>query len=162
MKQFWIIFSLVYAAFLLETSLFNSLGAWAKPEILTLLVVFLTLYLGIRQGIIAAVLAGFWRDGLSLQPWGFYTIAYVSVAYAIIYVRQFIYQPGSRLSRVVMAFFGVVIAFSVQGVLLSRQLDFGLDEMIVDVVAWPLLLTVLISTWLFAQLKIFCEFVRLK
>ncbi len=162
MKQVLTVIFVVYVFFLLELALYNNFGAWGKPELLVLAVVFFTLFLGIRLGIVTALVAGFLREGVAVVPLGTYFLIYLSVAYAITYVRRFLYQPGSRFSRAVMAFFATVIAFLVQMILSSTRRDYPILELVADVLTVQLITTVVAATFVFTFLKRLSEFLRLK
>ncbi len=162
MKQVLTVLAVVYIFFLLELALYNNFGAWGKPELLILAVVFFTLFLGIRLGIITAIFAGLLREGVGVVPLGMYLLIYLSVAYSITYVRRFLYQPGSRFSRAVMAFFGTTIAFIVHVILSSINHDYSLVELMVDVFAAQFITTVIAATFVFAHLKNLSEYLRLK
>lgn len=162
MRQVLTIIAVIYIFFLLEIALYNNFGAWGKPELLILAVVFFTLYLGIRLGIVAALVAGILREGVAIVPLGTYLLVYLSVAYAITYVRRFLYQPGSRFSRIVMAFFATLTAFLVQAIVSSTRRDYVLIELLTDVLSVQLITTCIAATFIFTYLKQLSEFFRLK
>ena len=53
-----------FILFGIEFLLFHVIGPWAMPNLLLLLVIFFTLYSGIRYGLVTAFVAGFVRDSL--------------------------------------------------------------------------------------------------
>lgn len=162
MKRILTILITSYCCFLAEIALFNNFGAWGKPELLILVVVFFTLYLGIRYGIVTAVIAGLLRDGMSISPAGTYLFTYLCVAYMITYIRRFIYQPGSRFSRIVMAFFGIIVAIIVRLTVVSSPQDYELNDLFIDILAPQLVTTVIAATFIFNYLRQMSERLRLK
>src|SRR5277367_2694045 len=111
MKRVAVIVLVSYLAFALEFVLYNFWGQWGKPELLVLVVIFFNLYLGIRFSIIAAVFCGIFKDAAGVAPFGTYVLVYVAGAYFTTLVRRYLYQPGSRFSRAVVAFLVVVGCF---------------------------------------------------
>ena len=117
MKRIAVIALVCYLAFALEFLLYNFWGRWGKPEILILVVIFFNLYLGIRFGVIAAIFCGIFKDASGVAPFGTYVLVYIAGSYVTILVRRYLYQPGSRVSRVVVTFFVVLGCFCVQSIL---------------------------------------------
>ena len=121
MKRVAVIALLSYLAYALEFLLYNFWGPWGKPELLILVVIFFNLYLGIRFSIIAAVFCGIFKDASGVAPFGTYVLVYIAGAYVTTFVRRYWYQPGSRFSRGVVAFFVVLGCFIVQAILTSMN-----------------------------------------
>ena len=172
MKRVAVIALVSYLAFALEFVLFNAFGAWGKPEFLILVVVFFNLYLGIRFSIIAAVFCGIFKDASGVAPFGTYVLVYITGSYLTTFVRRYLYQPGSRLSRGVVTFFVVVGCFFVQAVLAlmpdthgySSNMNhaFYLREQLLYLLAPQLLTTLIAATYVFSQLKNISTFFSLK
>lgn len=162
MKRALFVIGMAYLAFVLEVVLFRHLGVWGKPEFLVLVIVFFTLYLGIRYGMLAAFVAGILREGVGLSPLGMYIFIYIVTACLISLLRRFFFQPGSRFARIVMAFFGTCIAFMIQAALEYMSHDYHLDEVFFDVFVPQLIVTTVAATIVFTTLKKLSETVRLK
>src|SRR5271165_2044560 len=114
MKRIVVIMLVSYLAFALEFVMYNFWGKWGKPELLILVVIFFNLYLGIRFSIIAAVFCGIFKDTCGMEPFGTYVLVYITGAYVTTLVRRYLYEPGSRFSRIMVTFFVVVGCFGVQ------------------------------------------------
>ena len=152
-KRLLAIALIVYIFFLAEFVLYNTAGAWGKPELLVLAVIFCNLYWGIRWGIWAAVVAGLVRDAFSIQPFGAHLFIYIAAAYLTTYIRKNIYQPGSRFSRAMAAFFVVVGCFTVETVLHLRQYDVRLPEAVLCILIPQLVTTMVAATFVFQGLR---------
>jgi rod shape-determining protein MreD len=110
MKRFLIVIISVYLFFLAEFFLFNVLGRWGKPDLLLLLIIFYNLYLGVRYGLACAFFAGMLKDAFSPDTFGTYIFLFMLSACLATILRRNFYQPGSRLSRLVVVC-GVVTSF---------------------------------------------------
>ncbi len=161
-KRVAVILGLAYLLFLVEFVLYGAFGAWGKPELLVLLFVFLNLYLGIRFSIIAAVFAGLLRDVFSPSPVGTYLFIYVLAAYWTTVVSKYLYQPGSRFSRALVAFFVVLFCFVVEMSLHLREHEVRLVEALTYVLLPQLIMTMVTATFVFHRLRDVCVFFRLK
>ena len=154
MKRVVVIGLVSYLAFALEFLLYNFWGPWGKPELLILVVIFFNLYLGIRFGIIAAVFCGIFKDASGVAPFGTYILVYIAGSYITTFVRRYLYQPGSRFSRALVAFFVVVGCFIVQAILASMNHEVHLPELLFYILVPQLLTTMIAATYVFEQLKI--------
>lgn len=162
MNRWFFIFGFTFGAFILELLLSRSLGAWGNPQLLILMVVFVSLYLGIRYAIVTALLAGLCRDAIGINPFGLNLVVYMSVAYGIVMVRRFLYQPGSRFSRAVMAFFGVLIQILSTMILLSFDIMVDIVDMFYAVFFPSIITTIVVATPVFTVLKNVAQFMRIK
>ena len=162
MKRVAVIGLVSYLAFALEFLLYNFWGQWGKPELLILVVIFFNLYLGIRFGIIAAVFCGIFKDASGVAPFGTYILVYTAGSYVTAFVRRYLYQPGSRASRVLVAFFVVVGCFIVQAILTNMSHELRLGELLIYILLPQLLTTMIAATYVFAQLKRISVFFALK
>jgi rod shape-determining protein MreD len=175
MKRIAVIGFVCYLAFALEFLLYNFLGDWGhwlKPDFMILVVIFFNLYLGIRYGIIAAVFCGIFKDASGIAPFGTYFLVYIAGSYVTTFVRRYLYQPGSRVSRVVVTFFVVVGCFCVQAILLlmpdthsySSNMNHVvyLREQLLYLLVPQLLTTLIVATYVFSQLKRISVFFALK
>ncbi len=162
MKRILVIGLVCYLAYALEFLLFNFWGEWGKPELLVLVVIFFNLYLGIRFSIIAAVFCGIFKDASGAAPFGTYILVYITASYLTTIVRNYMYQPGSRFSRSLVAFFVVVGCFIVQAVLSNMNHEVRLGDLLVYLLVPQLVTTMIAATYVFAQLKNISVFFRLK
>lgn len=161
-KRTAVILVLAYVLFLLEFVLYGAFGPWGKPELLVLLFVFFNLYLGIRYSIIAALAAGLLRDAFSASPFGTYIFVYVLAAYWTTFVRKYFYQPGSRFSRALVAFFVVLACFLIEACLHLMEHQVRFDEALMYVLLPQLVITMLVATVVFHRLRDVCVFFSLK
>src|SRR5271154_2410867 len=162
MKRVAVIALVSYLAFALEFVLYNFWGQWGKPELLILVVIFFNLYLGIRFSIMAAVFCGIFKDASGAAPFGTYVLVYIAGAYVTTFVRRYLYQPGSRFSRSVMAFFSVLGCFIVQTILSAMSHDIPFYELLVYILIPQLLTTMIAATFVFHQLRNISVFFTLK
>jgi len=162
MKRVAVIALVSYLGFALEFLLYNFWGQWGKPELLILVVIFFNLYLGIRFSIIAAVFCGIFKDASGAAPFGTYILVYIAGAYVTTFVRRYLYQPGSRFSRSLVAFFVVVGCFIVQAILSNMNHEVHLRELLLYLLVPQLLTTMIAATYVFAQLKNISIFFALK
>ena len=162
MKRVAVIALVCYLAFALEFLLYNFWGRWGKPELLILVVIFFNLYLGIRFSIIAAVFCGIFKDALGVAPLGTYMLVYIAGSYLTTFVRQYLYQPGSRLSRAWVAFFVVVGCFIVQVIVSNMDHEVRLSELLLYILLPQLVITMIAATYVFAQLRNISVFFALK
>jgi rod shape-determining protein MreD len=162
MKRILVIGLVCYLGFALEFLLYNFWGQWGKPELLILVVIFFNLYLGIRYSIIAAIFCGIFKDALGVAPFGTYILVYIAGSYVTTFVRRYLYEPGSRFSRSLVAFFVVIGCFIVQVILTNMSHEVRLGELLIYVLAPQLLTTVIAATYVFAQLKNISVFFTLK
>ena len=153
MKQYLTITLFVYLAFLLEFVLFNLFGSWGKPELMVLLIVFCNLYWGIRHSLWAAVVAGTLKGAFDIEPAFTYVLIYISAAYLTTFFRRYLYQPGSRFSRMVVVFFILVSIFLMELLLHLRTMQVRFAEAALFILFPPLVLTMAVATIVFARLK---------
>ncbi len=162
MKRVAVIALVCYLAFALEFLLYNFWGQWGKPELLILVVIFFNLYLGIRFSIIAALFAGIFKDASGAAPFGTYILVYITGAYLTTFVRRYLYQPGSRFSRVVVTFFVVIGCFIIQAIVSNMDHEVRLGGLLFYILVPQLLTTMIAATYVFAQLKNISVFFALK
>jgi len=162
MKRVAVIALLAFLAYVLEFLLNNFWGPWGKPELLVLVVIFFNLYLGIRFSIIAAVICGVLKDASGVAPFGTYVLVYIAGSYFTTFVRRYLYQPGSRFSRLVVTFLVVVGCFIVQATLANMNHEIHLNELLAYLLVPQLLTTIIAATYVFKLLKEISEFFVLK
>ena len=165
MKRIAVIGLVSYLGFALEFVLYNFWGPWGKPELLILVVIFFNLYLGIRFGIIAAVFCGIFKDALGVGPFGAYILVYIAGTYITTLVRRYLYQPGSRFSRAMVAFFAVTGCFIIQAILFNMNHEAetqNFASLLLYILIPQLVTTMIAATFVFAQLKNISTFFALK
>ena len=162
MKRIAVIVVLAYFCFLLENALYHAFGAWGKPELLILLVVFLNLYLGIRYSIIAALIAGLLKDSISIAPFGTYLFVYLAGAYVTTFVRWYFYQPGSRFLRALVAFAVVSACCLVQSAVTLMEHPLRWEEVVLSILIPQLATTMIAATFVFLRLRDVAVLFRLK
>ena len=153
MKRFFAIIISVYLFFLIEFLLFDIFGRWGKPDLLLLLIIFYNLYLGIRHGLVCAFFAGFLKDVFSPDVVGTHILLFMMCACLAILLRRNFYQPGSRLSRL-MVTLGVVVSYVLAWtVLQSISSDVQWLEIFRHVFLPEVLTTMVVATFVFIKLK---------
>lgn len=162
MKRIIAIALVSYLAFALEFLLYNFWGHWGKPELLILVVIFFNLYLGIRFSIVAAIFCGIFKDTLGIGPFGTYVLVYITAAYMTTLVRRYLYQPGSKFSRGVVAFLVLVGSFTVQAILTNMNHEAPFSEQLFYILVPQLLTTMIAATYVFALLRNLSNFLSLK
>jgi len=153
MKRAAAIAVLVYLAFLLEFVLYNAFGRWGKPELMVLVVVFCSLYWGIRHSLWAAFIAGILGDAFSIEPFGTHLLVYITAAYLATFIRRNFYQPGSRFSRGMVAFFVLVAVFVMETFLHMRLFEVRWGEAVGYVLVPQALATMVAATFVFHRLR---------
>ncbi|MBL8014355.1 MAG: rod shape-determining protein MreD [Candidatus Omnitrophica bacterium] len=161
MKRILVILGLTYFFFLLEFLLFNTFGRWGKPGLLIILIVFLNLYLGIRYGLICAVLSGILKDAFSFEIFGVYIFLYMSSAFLAIILRRNFYRPGSQLSRLVVTSGVLLFFFLGQVVLYAMNADIDFKGSVQFVFLPEALATLVCATFFFQKLKLLADKIRL-
>ena len=153
MKRLLIIIVSVYVFFLAEFLLFNVFGRWGKPNLLLLLVIFYNLYLGIRHGLFCAFCAGLLRDAFSSDIFGTHLFLFMMSAVLALLLRRNFYQPGSRLSRLMVSF-GVVFIYVLAETIMQSQTYFIEWPEALRYVALPQIVTTMaVATFVFIRLK---------
>ena len=110
----------------------------------------------------AAIICGILKDSCSITPFGTYVLVFMGGAYVTTFVRRYLYQPGSRFSRALMAFFSVLGCFIVQAILLAMNHDVPLTDLVIYILVPQLLTTMIAATYVFGQLKNISTFFALK
>ena len=152
-KRLVLIAVLTYLFFILEFILNGSIGGWAKPELLLLLVVFWGLYSGVRYSLVAAVLGGLLKDVFSILPFGTHLFVFIAAAYLTTIVRQTLYQPGSRFSRAVVTFFVLIGCFLIEMMLYVMNHDIRFADLLLNILLPQILTTMVVVTFVFHWLR---------
>ena len=93
----------VFIFFFIEYFIFNDMAPWLKPDLLLLLTMFLTLSLGIRFGLLTAVVCGVLRDSFGLGLFGVHIFSYLISAYMTAILRKHVYIVSVQWFRFVIA-----------------------------------------------------------
>jgi len=153
MRQIISILVLILGAFLIEFFLFKLAGRFFLPNLSLLLIIFLTLYLGIRYSICTALLAGIIKDSFATVLFGTNIFSFVICAYITVILKKYIHYQGSRLSLLflvmLISFLNVLIHFILY--LMMGMID---PAQVLRFVALPEILTTLIVTpFIYYQFK---------
>jgi rod shape-determining protein MreD len=161
MKRLFLVIVSTYLFFLAEFFLFNVFGRWGKPDLLLILIVFYNLYLGIRYGLVSAFAAGLLRDSFSPEDFGTYIFLFMMCACLATILRRNFYQPGSRLSRLVVTL-GVVLSFvTAEALLKSMAADVDGVGVIRHIIIPECVTTMAVATFVFTKLKDIAQRVNL-
>ncbi len=153
MKRWLAIAVIVYLAFLAEFVLNNAFGAWGKPELLVMVIVFCDLCWGIRYSLWAGAIAGILKESFSIDPFGTYLLVYIAAAYLSTFVRRNLYQPGSRFSRALVVGLVVIGVFTMETLLHMRLFEVRLLEAMGFIFVPRLVLTTVAVTFVFQYLR---------
>ena len=153
MRRIVYITALVFIFFLLEFFLYNLVGWWFQPQLLTLLIVFFNLYLGVRYGLYTAVLAGLIVDSFSTSVFGLNLVSFIVVGYMTTFLRKYVYYRGSRLSRLILVFIILIIDFGCRLILHAMLGNFDPVGAFNYAFVPGLVATLLITTTTFQQLR---------
>lgn len=118
-----------------------------------LVIIFCTLYWGIRYSLWSAVIAGLLKDAFGIEPFGTYLFIYIAAAYLTVWIRQNVYQPGSRFSRAVVAFLVLVTFFVLEFVLHTRTFEVRWAEAFSFIFVPQTVVTMTIVTVVFQNLR---------
>ena len=152
MRKIIAILFLSTCLFSIEFFIYNYVSPWLMPNLLLLFIVFVNLWLGIRYSIFAAIFAGLLKDSFSTDFLGFHMFTFVVCAYTATMIYQYYYQKGSIFYRWVLVGSIVCINFILQFFLhLSTS---GIGASFIQVLIPELLLTLLVTEFVFASLRI--------
>ena len=160
-KRLGAITLITYVFFVLEMLLNNSLGVWAKPELLLLSVVFWGLYSSIRDSIFAGVISGLLKDTFSILPFGTYLLVFIAAAYLTTIIRQNLYQPGSRFSRAVVTFFVLLGVFIIEMILYLMHSNVHARDLLINILLPQVVTTMVAVTYVFHRLRDLASWLKL-
>lgn len=109
MRKIVLSISFTVIFFLLEFTIFNLVGKVFVPNFLLLLFVFITLALGIRFGLLSAVLSGFLKDCFSGHIFGTNLFTFVVCVFAIVIFKRQFYDSNSRASKLMFVFLAIIV-----------------------------------------------------
>jgi len=152
-RTFFNISIFVFACFLLESILAQVFVGWVRPNLLIILIVFFNLFRGIRYSLLTALVAGLLKDCYHPTAFGINTFSFICCAYVASFVKLYIYEVGSVISRVLMVFlislFNVVIHY-ILNIMMGPVL---FSEMFIHVLVPEVLITTFISSFMIERLK---------
>ena len=102
MRQISFIVVFVFLAFFVEYFVFLNIAPWLRPNLILLVTMFFTLSLGIRYGLLTAVLGGLLRDSFGLGFLGVNIFTLMFCAYATTLLRKHIYIISVQWFRVIL------------------------------------------------------------
>ena len=154
MPRVGVIFFFLVPLFFLEFALNRFWGMLLTPDFSILLIVFFSLYWGIRYSLITAVLAGILKDSFATNGFGMHLFSYVVCAYLTTILIKYIYQRGSRELRVIL----VVVMTFIQGImhflLLNVFADVSLGESLLVAIIPGALVNALVANFVFDRMKL--------
>ncbi len=154
-KILLIIFFIIFFA-VMEFILFNVFGPWCMPHLLLLLIIFVTLYFGIRYGLVAAFLAGIVKDSLSVGIFGTSIFSFVVCAFMSAILKKYLYHTRSYGSRLFLVFCVSIVDLSIHAVLYFYRMggisDF--EHIPLSFFLPALIATLLLTTTVFYRLKL--------
>jgi rod shape-determining protein MreD len=152
MRRIIAITFLIVIFFLLEYLSFNLIGWWFNPQLLILLIIFFSLYLGIRHGLYAAILAGVISDSFASSVFGLNIVSFIVDAYMATFLRKYIYYRGSHLSRLILVFSICLIDFLCRFILHAMLGTFDVVGAFKFTFLPSVLVTLLLTTYVFRKL----------
>ncbi len=111
MRNVLFVIGLVLGVFILQFFLVNTIGRQWTPNFLLLLIVFITLVLGIRLGLTAALIGGFLLDSYSADQFGLNILAMILCSYLVVVIHRYLFHSGSRQAILFLTF--LILVFDV-------------------------------------------------
>jgi len=102
MRKIISIIVLVLGSFLVEFFMYNLAGRFFLPNLSLLLIIFLTLYLGIRYSICTAVFAGLLKDSFGTVLFGTNIFSFIICAYITVVLKKYFHYHGYGLSLLLL------------------------------------------------------------
>ena len=153
MRQIFLIIIFALILFAIEFLLFHVIGRWAMPNLLLLLVIFFTLYSGIRYGLLAAFVAGWIRDSFGVMPIGTHMLAFVVCAYGTTFLKKYIYHANSRTSRLLLVCVVSVVNLTILFFLNFRMVSFPVIQAFQNIFVPEVIVTLCVTHFTFYHLK---------
>lgn len=144
---------LALGCFVLENVLAQIFGPYFRPNLLLILVIFFNLYRGLRYSLLAALLAGLFKDSYSVQVFGLNTFAFVVCAHVTTIVKMYIYQVGSVVSRVLIVFLMSLLNVFLLYILHVMFSPIDFTTMFVNVLVPEVVTTTVAAPFVFENLK---------
>ena len=154
MRKTILIAILVFLFFVLEFILFDLFGRFFMPNLLLLLVIFITLCYGVRFGLIAALLSGIMKDSFAASLFGIHVFSFIMFVYAAPIIKKHLYYASSTTSRLVLVLILTVlnVAINFFGELVFNPVS--ITQVFKFILFPQLLATLLVTAFVFQQLKI--------
>ena len=153
MRQIGLIAIIAFIFFLIEFSLFNFFGSWLRPNLMILLIIFFTLYTGIRYGLVAAILGGLLRDSFGIGIFGLHMFSFTVCAYLTVIIKKYLYQVETGFLRTYLAFIITILNILIIYGMLSMISPVNFYQMVVRIMIPETLATTLISIFVFNKLN---------
>ena len=153
MRRFIVVVILVYICFVIESALSNGLGRWFKPDLMIILIVFFNLFRGVRTSLLVAFLGGLLKDSFAVEVFGMHIFSYMVSAYLTSIVKMYIYQPGSRASRLLMVCLVYLIYITIQYFLYEMFFSMDFREVFFNVFIPEMLATSLVTLYVLEKLR---------
>jgi len=154
MRKTILITFLIFIFFIIECMLFEVFGRLFTPDLLLLLVVFITLGFGVRYGLFAAILAGFMQDSFGTGIFGIHVFALILCVYLTPFIKKHLYYASRETTRIILVFLLVTLNVSVHliGQLVFHAVDF--PNVIQFIYVPQVITTLLVTAFTFEQLKV--------
>lgn len=153
MHKIFLILVLSFLFFTIEFLWMNLLGAWFKPDLLLLLIIFFNLSLGIRHGLATAFFAGVLKDSFGASAFGVHTLSFVVCALMMIVIRRYFFHTSVYSLRIFLAFLMSLLNVMVVFTLNSFFLPVNFKEAFCFVMVPEVLATTLAAGFTFRQLR---------
>ena len=140
-------------SFSLEFIFFNLFNRWFRPDFLLLLVIFVSLYWGVRYGLFTAVFCGLLSDSAGTNVFGMHLFSFVVCVYFLAVLQKYVYTHGSRRSKVLIVFLVCGLNVFVEFVLMNVFQRVGFWETLWFVYFPEMLVTTLAATMVFQFFK---------
>lgn len=151
MKKIFLAVAAVCLFFLIELLCTNLIGEKYTPNLILLLIIYLSLSLGIRYSLLAAVLGGVFKDSFGVYVFGFYSFAFVFSAFMTTVISKWIYQKGNPITLFSVVFLVCLLNLFLQCVISQNIHQLGL---VIKIIMLPeILSTLLVAGYVFRKLK---------
>jgi len=153
MKRFFLILFLSIIFFLVEFLLFNFVSPWIVPNLLLLMIIYINLSFGMKEGLLAAVIAGMLKDSFGIQIFGVNISSFVICVFLVDFLKKYLFHGNSFLARILLVFmvctshFFILVFFNA---LFSKGNDW---QSILTVLLPEVLATLLLTPYIFKLLK---------
>lgn len=151
-KVLFIVF-FAFACFVLENVVAEIFGPFFRPNLLLILIIFFNLYRGVRYSLLAALLAGLFKDSYGVKVFGLHIFSFMVCAYVTTFVKMYVYQAGSMVSRVLIVFLINLLNVALLYVLHVMFSPIDFVTMFVHVLIPEVLTTTLVAPFVFEKLK---------
>ncbi len=140
------------AGFVAQFVLYNIFGYWFKPDIVLLCVLFFSIRIGIRHGLMAAVLGGFISDSFHTGIFGLHIFSFMICAYLAVVIKQYVYPQDDVLDvflPFVMTAVNILVSFGV----MAMFIDVNFHQVVVRFMIPEVIATTAAAFFIFPALK---------